>query len=353
MSAENQRYEEYGKVGLQNRGNTCFLNTTIQCLSNTIPLTDYIMRNQFIAPLKMESKKKEIQMKFKKEFDVTKAYIQLIKVMWSTRDPIDPRSLHQAFQKMGDRFHGYEQQDAEEALITIMDSMHEVLSYPITVNISGMSENEMDSWMVEAYEQWKRMNEERYSIITDIFTGQFVNQILCKEVEDRNMVLSRTYEKFDRLNLPIHGNTLYDCLYSYFNVELLDTKYHDEKRDMRVKAGRQIKLMILPKYLIIVFKRFQTNQQFLSKKNTMISFPIDDLDLTSYTVGYDRDNANYKLRSIGCHVGAINGGHYYAICRHRNERWYIYNDQQCEEYNIKSEIPMLQSRVYMLIYEKK
>jgi ubiquitin carboxyl-terminal hydrolase 8 len=360
-----------GKIGLNNRGNTCFMNTTIQCLSHVIPLTDYIIANRFMGPLSQESKKAEIPTKLLKEFEVTKGYVQLIKMMWSSphtpkvrgdapgslvssaeREALDPKSFHMAFQRFHDRFEGYHQQDAEEALTVIMDSLHETLSYPVDITISGTEESELDRMMLESYRKWKEMNEKRYSVIRDIFTGQFVSQIICKEGEDKNQVLSRTYENFDRINLPIVGNTLYDCLYHYFHVELLEDKYHDEKGDRRVKAGKQMKIMMLPKYLIVVLKRFQNDGMRLVKKNTMVSFPIDDLDLSNYVMGYDRYSAMYKLRSIGCHIGSMNGGHYYAICRHRNEKWYSLNDRSVEEYNIKSEIPILQQRAYMLIYEK-
>ncbi len=344
--------DEFGLSGLNNRGNTCFLNTTIQCLSNVIPLTDYMMKNEFMGPLRQESKKVELQTKYNREFEITKNYIQLIKVMWSCKEPIDPRSFHIAFQRFNNRFAGYNEQDSEEALTVILDSIHEVLSYPIEVSITGQEESGLDSLMVESYKAWKDSNEKKYSIITEIFTGQFVNQIISREVNNRNAILSRTYEKFDRINLPINGNSLYECLYNYFNVEVLGDKYHDEKRDLKVEAGRQIKLMILPKYLIIILKRFQRMRNGFMKKTTQVSFPINDLDLSNHVVGYDRQSSMYKLRSIGCHMGQIERGHYYSICRHRSDKWIMYNDKHSEEYNIRSEIPILQQRAYMLIYER-
>lgn len=347
------KIEEYGKVGLNNRGNTCFLNTTIQCLSHVIPLTNYIVLNKFLNPLKNEKRKKEIHEKLGREFDVTKSFVQLIRILWSHKEPIEPKTLHQSFQKFHDRFEGYHQQDAEEALIIIMDSLHEVLNTSIEVSISGTSESDVDDLMIESFREWKKTNEKKFSVITEIFTGQFMNQVICKEMEDKNKILSRTYENFDRINLPISGNTLYDCLQQYFHVELLETKYHIESEDRHVKAGRQIKLMMLPKYLIIVLKRFQNDGTRITKKNSLVSFPIDDLDLSNYTMGYDKYESSYRLRSIGCHIGNMSGGHYYAICRHRCGGWFVYNDRQCEPYDIKSEIPVLQNRVYMLIYEKK
>ena len=49
---------------------------------------------------------------------------------------------------------------------------------------------------------------------------------------------------------------------------------------------------------MIVFKRFQNVEGRLQKNNTLVSFPLDDLDLSNYTMGYDREKAKYKLCSI-------------------------------------------------------
>jgi ubiquitin carboxyl-terminal hydrolase 8 len=351
-----ERNPQIGKKGLLNRGNTCFLNTTIQCLNNVLPLREYILQDEYMKVLKIDKVKDEIRRKGIREFEVMKQFFLLIKMMWNTNENVmDPRLFHQSFQNIRSRFIGYEQHDMEEALILIMDSIHETLNYPIRIKISGEATNDEDRYMVESYQHLKTEYERNYSVIRKIFGGQFMNVIISNDESDRGTVLSRTYELFDRINLPIYGNTLYDSLQRYFHMEKLTDKYRDEQNGNRmVEVGRQIKMMMLPKYMTIVFKRFHNVDGRLQKNNSLVSFPLDNLDVSNYTSGYDRDQSLYKLCSIGCHIGGLQGGHYYAICRRNNEdKWYIYNDNEVSEYNIRSEIPILMSRVYLLIYEKK
>ena len=53
-----------GKIGLINRGNTCFFNASIQALSNIIPLTEYFLKNDYEQDLgnRLNNEKKKMKL---------------------------------------------------------------------------------------------------------------------------------------------------------------------------------------------------------------------------------------------------------------------------------------------------
>ncbi|KAJ8791905.1 hypothetical protein J1605_004130 [Eschrichtius robustus] len=102
-----------GLCGLGNLGNTCFMNSALQCLSNTAPLTDYFLKDEYEAEINRDN---PLGMKG----EIAEAYAELIKQMWSGRDAhVAPRMF---------KFSGYQQQDSQELLAFLLDGLHEDLN---------------------------------------------------------------------------------------------------------------------------------------------------------------------------------------------------------------------------------
>jgi ubiquitin C-terminal hydrolase len=341
-----------GIVGLKNRGNTCYLNTSIQCLSNISDMTEYFNSGSYLSDL--NNRFKDTQYKKINEIVLAKEYGKLIKAIWSTNNSeIEPKTLHELIQKYDSRFGGYDQQDSQESLALILDYLHEGLKYDVEINYTGNIENDIDNIMIESIKNWKKELSDKYSIIVELFFGQFITKVISLENENKGEMVSKKFEVFNMINIPIFGKTLYDSLAKYFEKEILESKYFNESNNTHINAYRQIKLMKVPKYLIIVLKRYKNNTNGnLIKSNSIITFPIVNLDLTSYSEGYDQYECQLNLVSVGCHRGGLNGGHYFSICKHINGKWYKYDDETVSIFNIDTEKNTLFRDGYILIYQR-
>jgi len=333
-----------GIIGLRNRGNTCYLNTSIQCLSHLPLLTQFFITNEHIADFKNQIN--NTTKENKKYILLTHEYDKLMKALWSMSGSIEPRSFHEMIQVYDPYFIGYEQQDSQEALSLIIDALHEGLKYESELTYQGVIETDLDKIMVESIENFRTELGGTYSRIVELFFGQYISYVVSL---DNKKTLSKKFERFNNLSIPIYGKTLYDSLTKYFEKEILDDEFLDEESGEKVKSFKQMKMVRVPKYLVIFLKRYGDN---LNKNNNSISFPINNLDLSHYCNGYDSYSCNMRLLSIGCHIGSLNGGHYYAVCRHINGNWYKYDDNHVSSFDISENRASLFKTGYILIYEK-
>ncbi|XP_048190766.1 ubiquitin carboxyl-terminal hydrolase 4 isoform X2 [Perognathus longimembris pacificus] len=182
-----------GLCGLGNLGNTCFMNSALQCLSNTAPLTDYFLKDEYEAEINRDN---PLGMKG----EIAEAYAELIKQMWSGRDThVAPRMFKTQVGRFAPQFSGYQQQDSQELLAFILDGLHEDLNrvkkkpYLEPKDANGRPD------AVVAKEAWENHRLRNDSVIVDTFHGLFKSTLVCPECAK----VSVTFDPFCYLTLPL------------------------------------------------------------------------------------------------------------------------------------------------------
>jgi ubiquitin C-terminal hydrolase len=110
--------EVAGAVGLQNLGNTCFMNSILQCVSNTEAITRLFLDDAYKAQLNTDNP-------LGHGGKLAVAYGKLIKDMWSNAYcKIIPRDFKYTIGEFQPQFAGYDQQDSQEFLGFLLDGLH-------------------------------------------------------------------------------------------------------------------------------------------------------------------------------------------------------------------------------------
>lgn len=111
-----------GLVGLNNLGNTCFMNSCLQCLSHTLPLTQYFLGNHYESEI---NKDNPIGTRGK----LAKSYARFIQNMWCESErTFNPSLLKSAVSSVNQIFSGYAQHDSQEFFSFLADGIHEDLN---------------------------------------------------------------------------------------------------------------------------------------------------------------------------------------------------------------------------------
>lgn len=338
---ELEKYSGKGLTGLSNLGNTCFLNSTIQCLSHCYELNEFL-----------DSEKWKLHLNEKNDTLLFIEWNNLRKLIWSENCVISPGRFVTTVQKVSsvkqiDLFTGFAQNDLPEFLLFIMDCFHNSINRNVKITVSGKILNNKDKLAKECYLMIKNMYSKDYSEILDIFYGIHVSII-----KDTNYkILNNTPEPYFLINLPIpqdNNPSLYDCFDLYTNEEFLNGIDKYDYNGKKIDAFREIKFWSFPNILVIDLKRFNTNGK---KNNKLVTFPLEDLTLVKYCVGYNKESYVYDLFGICNHSGGTLGGHYTSYIKNRNDNWYHYNDTSVKK--IENIDDLISNKAYCLFYRKK
>lgn len=340
-----EKYKDKGLSGLANLGNTCFISSCLQILSHTYELNEF---------LDIESYKKKLNNKY--ESALLLEWDNLRKMLWVENCIISPGKFIKTIQKIAqvkglELFTGYSQNDLPEFLLFLIDCFHTSLSREIKMTISGSPENETDKIAIQCYEMVKNMYSKEYSEIWNLFYGVHVSEI--SSLENAN-VLKTIPEPFFMIDLPIPSDnkspSLIDCFELYVKGEILENEnaWYNEETKVKENIKKKILFWSLPNILVIDFKRFNSRNQ---KNQILITFPLDELDLSEYVIGYKKDSYKYELYGVCNHSGNVLGGHYTAYIKNSNGKWFHFNDTSVSEVGVIESI--ISVKAYCLFYRKK
>ncbi|RCN31653.1 hypothetical protein ANCCAN_22552 [Ancylostoma caninum] len=163
-----------GACGLQNLGNTCFMASALQCLSNVPELTEYFLSNRYVADINEKNP-------LGTHGELARAYGDLLHNMWSGENSsVMPRKVKMTIGQFAPRFSGYAQQDSQELLAYVLDGLHEDLNrikvkpyVPDDETLERLEEHE------QAEKSWQAYKARNDSIIVDLVHGQLKSTLVC------------------------------------------------------------------------------------------------------------------------------------------------------------------------------
>ena len=325
-AASEREGEPLGVVGLRNLGNTCFLNSSIQCLSATIPLTDYFLGYDYRSEINKDNF-------LGTGGKLVTAYAELMKKMWLEKAlVVQPVQFKSQLERFSPIFRGNHQHDSQELLSFLLDGIHEDLNrikkkpYIEDRDCDGTNDEQ------DAIEAWGNYLKRNKSLIVDIFQGQLKSELQCLRCRHKNI----RFEPFMYLSLPISKDcrSLKDCLELYLAEEKLtgENKWYCGKCKEHRDATKKTELWILPPILIVHLKRFRFNEngRMGFKNDAPIDYPLEDWDLSSYVKSRGAEQPLFDLYAVSNHIGELGSGHYTAYALNRfTEKWHEFNDSRC------------------------
>ena len=329
-------------TGLKNLGNTCFMNSILQCLSATYPLAEYFITFRFIQhvnpvnPLGMGG-------------EIAEEFSFLVQALWKgSYKSIAPKDFKRVLSKFAPQFSGTQQHDSQEFLAFLLDGLHEDLNKVLKKEYIQEQDNHGVPDIKASQISWDNHLKRNDSIIVDLFQGQFKSTLTCLQCG----FSSATFEAFMYLSVPIPGSadvTLMDCVRQFTKAEKVSgsNSWFCARCKTHRESAKQLEIWRLPPVLLIHLKRFSFHGKWKQKLETNVNFPLSGLNLAPITLGPLKPTP-YQLFAVSNHSGTLERGHYTAYVRNAvNQKFYTFDDSVVQNMSTSN---VMTKNGYMLFY---
>lgn len=414
ISTKRRQITKRGLSGLCNIGNTCYMNSILQCLSSSDMLRSYLfhiysnvdegeshpnqLRINIINKMAKEYRQNNnlsddarvglhsSDVNDRCKYTVTYQIQTMFKAMWKCNRDIEPRTFKKVVGRINTEFAGYNQNDSQELLNLILDELHEELGlkkrnirFSHIPNLAKLQkqckeimetgspeqkrlikeqydryveEHPTEEIVLQSFVYWKKFVAKKYSVITELFTGLYCSQIQC----GRCNFVSTTFDPFTMISVPVPNTqrtTLNQCFQKFTEKESLDGQYTCKKCQIKVDATKSMVVWQPPEILVVHLKRFKNNGYHVSKIHTNVEFPLNGLNLTDLYSKNNLHNFTYNLYAVSNHHGSYNGGHYTAYCKNSiNNKWYKFDDETVCHIPLEYVKDRVSNDAYILFYER-
>ena len=295
---------EFVSCGLINSGNTCYMNSALQCLNSVPDLVGWVHK----------------QAKRKAPRNVLECYISLVQSMYSGRHKsVNPEDLKRWVTQSAPIFSGNRQRDAHEFMNFLLNAVQAVDSPSFPIELFHV--RTQSTVTGNACEHTNSVDE--------------VSTFLSLPVPDTESI-QRT------------GANLSTLIKHFCQENDMDSEYYCQSCFGYSYAREKTTIVEpLPRALIIQLKRFPFDGSD-RKIKTFVRYKMEYRNLISR-------NDLYQLSAVLLHNGSLSGGHYTAMTKHpRDGRWYRYNDSHVEKIDSRSlSTNLITSKAYVLIYLKE
>ena len=184
----------HGLCGGKNLGNTCFMNSSIACISNCTELTCYFLSGDYQKDINKENR---LGMGGK----LAKSWGSLLQQYWVEKTRVgNPAEFKKTLGDKVKMFRGFGQQDSNEFMNFFIDYLNEDLNGTTQkpyIELESKKKGESDEECARRF--WESNLKRNDSIITDLFCGQYKSTIVCPDCGNINI----TFDPFNTLILPL------------------------------------------------------------------------------------------------------------------------------------------------------